>query len=88
MSNKGEMLTSNPSAKISKEKSVFELIEEALNYYRANQPLQSGSFTLYRNKQKPTDVLHESDLADAWKMGIKPIDYETVTVDSILKQLN
>jgi len=72
------MLTLIESAKFSK-KSVFELIEVALNYFQANKPLKSVSITKYQNKLNPADVLHESDLADAWKMGINPNDYEEVT---------
>jgi hypothetical protein len=72
-------LASQQSAQFIKEKSVFELIEEALNYFRANQPLKSVSVTKYQNKQSPADVLYESDLVKAWKMGINPNDYEAVT---------
>jgi hypothetical protein len=76
--NEGEVLTLIESAKFSK-KSVFELIEVALNYYQANKPLKPVSITKYQNKLNPEDVLHESDLADAWKRRINPNDYEAVT---------
>lgn len=60
-------------------KTLFEKIEEVVNKYNSYSSLKTKSTTVYVNIDDDTEIITESDFAEAFKKGKSIKDYKVVT---------